>query len=157
MGGWEWGSTTLPSRYCTRLPYTAASSLCSTAGRAMQLECLKLSPRPAPIGSNSKCSWGISTTASPNSIATSSSPSRNNSSVLPQLNAGNNYDLFNNNCNHFALAMAQRLGLAHNHPHTYIFRLTNCLNTLRCCIPECVLSGRLDWFRSSDKENEELQ
>ena len=69
-------------------------------------------------------------------------------------NTGNRYDLFSNNCNHFALAMAESMGLGQNHPRSYIFRLTNCLNNLRCCLPACVLSGRLDWFRTSDGENQ---
>lgn len=27
-----------------------------------------------------------------------------------------------------------------------VFSVTNCLNGFRCCFPECLLNGRLDWF-----------
>jgi len=27
-----------------------------------------------------------------------------------------------------------------------IFRITNFFNRCRCCIPDCILNGRLDWF-----------
>lgn len=41
----------------------------------------------------------------------------------------------------------------------YIFSVTNCINKMRCCLPECVLNGRLDWFASSEEEEqyEQLQ
>lgn len=47
------------------------------------------------------------------------------------------------------------LGLAEKFPTSKIFKITNFFNTFRCCIPECITSGRLDWFIT--KEDEELE
>lgn len=59
---------------------------------------------------------------------------------------GNRYDLLQNNCNHFAYRMAEMLGVTKVHPKQRIFCVTDFCNIFRCCIPNCILNGRLDWF-----------
>lgn len=65
--------------------------------------------------------------------------------------------MLNNNCNHFALVMAEKLDVGSVHPKGKIFRVTDCLNIFRCCIPDCILSGRLDWFVSEEEKQEQPQ
>ena len=69
--------------------------------------------------------------------------------------AGNRYDLLSNNCNHFAHRMAQMLNLTDKFPYKRIFRITDFWNQFRCCIPDCILSGRLDWFISPEEHEME--
>lgn len=47
------------------------------------------------------------------------------------------------------------LGLGDKFPTSKIFKITNFFDKFRCCIPECITSGRLDWFIT--KEDEELE
>lgn len=61
------------------------------------------------------------------------------------LSVGNRYDLLQFNCNHFAKRLATMLQAAKPFPEQ-VFSVTNCLNGFRCCFPECLLNGRLDWF-----------
>lgn len=48
--------------------------------------------------------------------------------------------------------MADKMGLSEKHPRAKIFKVTDCLNVFRCCIPDCILSGRLDWFNSEPED-----
>lgn len=58
---------------------------------------------------------------------------------------GNRYDLLQFNCNHFAQRFANMLQASRPIPDK-VYRITDCLNSFRCLIPDCILNGQLDWF-----------
>ncbi|KRW99472.1 hypothetical protein PPERSA_07957 [Pseudocohnilembus persalinus] len=64
--------------------------------------------------------------------------------VLQQLDKeflGTNYDLFMKNCNHFSFTFAEKILQDTRQFPLYVFKLTNCLNYLRCILPKFVLNG----------------
>lgn len=73
-----------------------------------------------------------------------------------RLHLGNRYDLLNFNCNHFALRLSKMLQMPTLFPQK-VFSVTDFFNAFRCCIPECITNGRLDWFSSDEDEYEELK
>jgi hypothetical protein len=36
-----------------------------------------------------------------------------------------------------------------------VFRITDCLNSCRCLIPDCILNGRLEWFNFGESDSYE--
>ena len=36
---------------------------------------------------------------------------------------------------------------------TYVFTITDFFNNCRCCIPNCILNGRLDWFNKKKEDH----
>ena len=51
--------------------------------------------------------------------------------------------------------MTEMLNLTNKFPYQQIFRITDFWNRFRCCIPDCILSGRLDWFISAEEQEME--
>ena len=72
-----------------------------------------------------------------------------------EINAGNRYDLLNFNCNHFSRRFTQMLQVQEVPP--FVFTITDFFDRCRCCIPNCILNGRLDWFYSDQDDYESLQ
>lgn len=48
--------------------------------------------------------------------------------------------------------MSEMLGMARAHPKAKIFCATDFCNLFRCCIPNCILNGKLDWFSNNNSE-----
>ena len=65
------------------------------------------------------------------------------------------YHMFSYNCNHFSNELAKRL--TNNEVPKFIFRASNILTYLCCCLPSCITNGQYAYSRIMEADQAERE